>query len=98
SVHGIGLAWSGLAQHLNDRQRSLQLAQLRRLLRFATTLDNIPAADAYLTGNGRAAANAGPGGWRHASVHGIGLAWSGLAQHLNDRQRSLQLAQLRRLL
>ncbi|PXX48768.1 tetratricopeptide repeat protein [Aquitalea magnusonii] len=66
-------------------------------LRFATTLDNIPAADAYLTVTaeqrqiwaGRLAARQRPR---------IGLAWSGLAQHLNDRQRSLQLAQLRRLL
>lgn len=66
-------------------------------LRFATTLDNIPAADAYLTVTaeqqqiwaGRLAARQRPR---------IGLTWSGSSRHLNDRKRSLQLAQLHRLL
>jgi len=64
-------------------------------LRFATTLDNIPAADGYLTVTAEQqqiwAERLGP-------LPRIGLVWSGQAQNLNDRQRSLPLAQLHRLL
>lgn len=66
-------------------------------LRFATTLDNIPAANAYLTvTTGQQQVWAERLGTRQRQR--IGLVWSGLAQHLNDRQRSLQLEQLSRLL
>jgi tetratricopeptide (TPR) repeat protein len=63
---------------------------------FATRLDSIPSATPYLASPPRAVADwhgrLGP--WRRPR---IGLAWSGRANHRNDHNRSMALADLRPL-
>ena len=62
-------------------------------LAFKTRLDTIPGSSAYLrSDSGRVSAWAARLGPR--TMPRIGIAWSGSVGHLNDRRRSLTLAEL----
>jgi tetratricopeptide (TPR) repeat protein len=81
-----------------DLQADLHVALLDLPQRLRTTLDTIPSREPYLKPPAERLAH-----WqgRFSAFEGklrLGLAWSGFAAHVNDRNRSLPLSLFRRLL
>lgn len=64
-------------------------------LAFGTTLDSIPAAVPYLTPP--ALSDASRDRFARSDLRKIGIVWSGNADHVNDRNRSIPLQMLRPL-
>ncbi|WP_295990178.1 tetratricopeptide repeat-containing glycosyltransferase family protein [Rugamonas sp.] len=76
----------------------LQCPLMSLPLAFATRLSTIPADTPYLRADARLAAAWGARlGSDTTSKPRIGIAWAGSAGHANDRQRSMALIELRRI-